>query len=83
MPDPAVTHIDSGIPTGDVTTFIQIMIPLERTVRKWLYGCSSQRVILVRNIAIDQQRNLITSKEILEIYSYGMVIYGMEVFQIS
>ena len=31
-------HIDSGIPTGDVTTFIQIMIPLERTVRE--NGCT-------------------------------------------
>ena len=42
------------------------MIPLERTVRE--NGCTVvvPRVILVRNIAIDQQRNLITSKEILE-----------------
>jgi ectoine hydroxylase-related dioxygenase (phytanoyl-CoA dioxygenase family) len=27
-------HIDSGIPTGDVTTFIQIMIPLEKISEK-------------------------------------------------
>ena len=31
-------HIDSGIPTGDVTTFMQIMIPLEKTNEKT--GCT-------------------------------------------
>ena len=31
-------HIDSGIPTGDITTFIQIMIPLE--VTNFQTGCT-------------------------------------------
>ena len=31
-------HIDSGIPTGDVTTFMQLMIPLEKTEK--LNGCT-------------------------------------------
>lgn len=31
-------HIDSGIPTGDITTFIQIMIPLE--VTNFRTGCT-------------------------------------------
>ena len=31
-------HIDSGIPTGDVTTFMQISIPLEETSKST--GCT-------------------------------------------
>tara|TARA_B110000858_G_scaffold198389_1_gene264506 strand:+ start:6388 stop:7224 length:837 start_codon:yes stop_codon:yes gene_type:complete len=35
---PLFLHIDSGIPTGDVTTFVQIAIPLEETNKK--NGCT-------------------------------------------